>query len=319
MHIGQKVRLIHTQEEGRVIKILAGNQLEVELEDGLSFPVLMNELTAIDPLEQKYFEGRKTDHLTAQEPEIKQEIIKSKSTFEGIYAFIKKDHNQVNIYNFSPNSVHIVVHKSENKQEASLDYLAITAGAHSTLPKTTFNPNTELILDMIFFGEQLHQPAPPLRQVISHQSKHLRNIVEFEPAGTKGYLIPLTTTAKTIQPTLDSNQIKEEMFSPAQATTSLNTKPAPAPIVDLHIENLSSNNEQLDAAEMLDIQVRAFEQKLDEAIAAGMDEITFIHGVGNGTLKYEIQKRASQLDNIQYFKDTQKEKFGYGATLIKIK
>jgi dsDNA-specific endonuclease/ATPase MutS2 len=50
-----------------------------------------------------------------------------------------------------------------------------------------------------------------------------------------------------------------------------------------------------------------------------MDEIIFIHGVGNGTLRNELHKRLSGHKNVKYYEDAQKEKFGYGATKVKIK
>jgi dsDNA-specific endonuclease/ATPase MutS2 len=50
-----------------------------------------------------------------------------------------------------------------------------------------------------------------------------------------------------------------------------------------------------------------------------MDEIIFIHGVGNGVLRNAIHKRLSGNKNVQYFEDAQKEKFGYGATKVRIK
>ena len=49
-----------------------------------------------------------------------------------------------------------------------------------------------------------------------------------------------------------------------------------------------------------------------------MDQISFIHGIGNGVLKNDIHKYLSQLENIKYFQYTQKSMFGYGATLVRI-
>lgn len=71
-------------------------------------------------------------------------------------------------------------------------------------------------------------------------------------------------------------------------------------------------------SEILRIQLEAFEKNLDQAIASGMDQITFIHGIGNGVLRKEIHKRLSQIQNIKYFQDTQKDNWGYGATLVRI-
>ena len=72
-------------------------------------------------------------------------------------------------------------------------------------------------------------------------------------------------------------------------------------------------------AEKIQLQLNTFEQQLNYAIASGMDEITFIHGVGNGVLRKEIHKILSQNNNLKFFQDTQKSNFGYGATLVKIK
>jgi len=47
--------------------------------------------------------------------------------------------------------------------------------------------------------------------------------------------------------------------------------------------------------------------------------VIFIHGVGNGTLRHMVHKKLSQYTNIKFYKDSMREKFGYGATLVKIK
>ena len=87
--------------------------------------------------------------------------------------------------------------------------------------------------------------------------------------------------------------------------------------VDLHIECLVPEGENVEVGDMLSIQIREFETRLDQAIASNVEEITFIHGIGNGILKGEIQKRLSKHPHIKYFKDARKERFGYGATTVK--
>jgi dsDNA-specific endonuclease/ATPase MutS2 len=70
---------------------------------------------------------------------------------------------------------------------------------------------------------------------------------------------------------------------------------------------------------MLEIQLAEFEKRLDAAILASADEVTFIHGVGNGTLRHEIQKRLGKHPHVQFFQDAKKERFGYGATSATLK
>jgi dsDNA-specific endonuclease/ATPase MutS2 len=50
-----------------------------------------------------------------------------------------------------------------------------------------------------------------------------------------------------------------------------------------------------------------------------MHEIIFIHGAGNGTLRKEIHRQLSRNKDIKFFEEAQKEKFGYGATLVRLK
>ena len=57
-----------------------------------------------------------------------------------------------------------------------------------------------------------------------------------------------------------------------------------------------------------------FEKELDSAIMNNCSEITFIHGVGSGKLKYEISKILSKHPHVKYYQDADKQKFGYGAT-----
>jgi dsDNA-specific endonuclease/ATPase MutS2 len=86
----------------------------------------------------------------------------------------------------------------------------------------------------------------------------------------------------------------------------------------LHIEKLTSQPEQMSNSEKLNKQMEVFEKNLNQAIASGMDEITFIHGIGNGVLKKAIHKHLSGIKHIQFFKETHKSNFGYSATLVKI-
>jgi dsDNA-specific endonuclease/ATPase MutS2 len=89
--------------------------------------------------------------------------------------------------------------------------------------------------------------------------------------------------------------------------------------IDLHIEILTSDYDLMRKEEILAYQLDVFEKKLENALAAGMSEIIFIHGIGNGVLKSEIHKRASKHPNIAFYEEAQKSKFGYGATFIKFK
>ncbi len=88
--------------------------------------------------------------------------------------------------------------------------------------------------------------------------------------------------------------------------------------VDLHIEALHEHPEQLSDSEKHDIQLRFFRTCLNHALLNGFKRVVFIHGVGRGVLKSDIQRELDQYDNIQYI-DAPAAVYGAGATEVYLK
>ncbi|WP_201984761.1 Smr/MutS family protein [Hymenobacter rubidus] len=106
------------------------------------------------------------------------------------------------------------------------------------------------------------------------------------------------------------------------AATPAPTGPVVAPPheVDLHLEALRPDSkEELSNTAILRLQLDAFEDALSRALATNMHEIVFIHGMGNGVLRKEIHRQLSRNKDIKFFEDARKEKFGFGATLVRLK
>jgi hypothetical protein len=89
--------------------------------------------------------------------------------------------------------------------------------------------------------------------------------------------------------------------------------------IDLHIEELTDNYQTLEAAEILDIQMSKFHISLEGAIRNGTRRIIFIHGVGNGKLKYEIRKALDTQYKKYKYQDASFKEYGYGATMVILK
>ena len=95
---------------------------------------------------------------------------------------------------------------------------------------------------------------------------------------------------------------------------------APSHEFDLHLEALRPDGrEELSNTAILRLQLDAFEDALSRALATNMHEIVFIHGMGNGVLRKEIHRQLSRNKDIKFFEDARKEKFGFGATLVRLK
>ncbi len=87
--------------------------------------------------------------------------------------------------------------------------------------------------------------------------------------------------------------------------------------VDLHINQLVKNPKNMGNYEILNLQMDTAKRQLDFAIAKRIQKVVFIHGVGAGVLKEELQYLFRKYDNIKYY-DADYQKYGLGATEIYI-
>jgi dsDNA-specific endonuclease/ATPase MutS2 len=88
--------------------------------------------------------------------------------------------------------------------------------------------------------------------------------------------------------------------------------------VDLHIEKLVPNKRGLSNFEILNIQMETAKRQLNFAMQNRMPKVVFIHGVGEGVLKAELDFLLGRYDNIT-FQDANYQKYGLGATEVYFK
>jgi hypothetical protein len=87
--------------------------------------------------------------------------------------------------------------------------------------------------------------------------------------------------------------------------------------VDLHIEELLDDTGGLDNAQILEIQKARFIAALESGFASKTRKMVFIHGVGNGRLKYEIRRLLDrQYAGLVRYHDASFQEYGFGATLV---
>ena len=88
--------------------------------------------------------------------------------------------------------------------------------------------------------------------------------------------------------------------------------------VDLHIEKLVPSKRGMSNYDILTLQMEIAKRQLDFAIKNRMPKVVFIHGVGEGVLKAELDFMLGRYDNIS-FQDANYQKYGLGATEVYIK
>ena len=92
----------------------------------------------------------------------------------------------------------------------------------------------------------------------------------------------------------------------------------PAPEFDLHIEKLVPNKRGMSNYDILTLQAETAKRHIEFAIKNRIPKIVFIHGVGEGVLKSELDFLLGRYDNIA-FQDANYQKYGQGATEVFIK
>ncbi len=85
--------------------------------------------------------------------------------------------------------------------------------------------------------------------------------------------------------------------------------------MDLHIHQLVENTRGMSNYDMLQIQMVEAEKALKKARKAKAIKLIYIHGVGEGKLRYELHNWLTGIENISFY-DASFLKYGAGATEV---
>jgi len=91
---------------------------------------------------------------------------------------------------------------------------------------------------------------------------------------------------------------------------------SPRSVVDLHIEKLTDEWNHLSNHEILSLQLKIFEKYYDLALAHLQPSLVVIHGVGTGRLREEIHEQLKHRKEVKTFVNQYHPAYGYGATEI---
>jgi len=87
--------------------------------------------------------------------------------------------------------------------------------------------------------------------------------------------------------------------------------------VDLHIHQLTDSTKGMTNFDMLNLQLDTARRQLEFAIKKRIPKMVFIHGVGEGVLRQELETLLSRYNNVQFY-DADYKTYGLGATEVKI-
>lgn len=313
MNIGDRVRLVHGREEGIITKFLPGDLVEVEIEAGFRIPVQRREVSLISPEEKNRFRAVPTSE-TPKAPS-SSEVFAN----QGLYlAFVPVNDRELSMYIIN-NTDWDVPFSLINGSEPHFKSLGSGLLKARSSQKTgdwqvkDFENWGVFTVQALFSRLAFRNVRPPLEKKIRFRANSFFKTKQRIPVLDQvGHLFQVDDEA--IQPEKIKESLTERKVEEPKPIIE-----KPETTVDLHIEKLTRHFLAMDTSEMLELQLKTFNTALENAIAHGLDEIIFIHGVGNGTLRTEIHRKLGRHPHVAFFADAQKEKFGYGATRVKIK
>ncbi len=310
--VGDKVRVISGNEEGYVVSINK-NIVEIEIEDGFTIPVIDKDIVVVSGAEQDHFGS--SDSTISSEPT----PVTLSTTTGHIYAGFTKHTSssgyRLLIVNHTSSRIFFCAYWKSQEKWVLLDAKTVASLSYHAIAKTLFDQD-ELSLQLIQLTEsQTGLPSPQVSRIRVKPNWFTKDLPTIPLVREEGHYFNLL---ESIQSEIDTQKLKEAMLDKQSADTTISKVEAPN-VLDLHIEELLEDPSTIRKNDILSYQLKVFDAQFDNAIRAGRHDITVVHGVGNGTLRYNIQKRLSGHPHVAYFKDAQKEKFGYGAIYIKIK
>ncbi len=324
MQVGDNVRLLHGTEEGKIVRFIDDKFLEMEMSDGFIIPVLIREVVPVDKQEYDRFGSGKTKEPLPESISKSGKTVENADDEEAIFiGLTEESEGQYRLFmvNSSQHQVLYSISYNENNQIKGISAGHLIPGKvqlagefkTSEIKRMQKIRVRTLLHSKIFTG--LDNPFYTIIDLLNPSKKeYSNNLPVLNKPGRRFDILDRSGG-------IDPEKLKESMMEPHKAPEpkeqlrSINKEK----VVDLHIEKLTERPELLDSQEKLSLQLEKFEKEMDRALQDNIKTIKFIHGVGNGTLRQLIHKKLSQFEHLEYYKDADKERFGYGATIIELK
>lgn len=284
--IGDRVKFISDTYVGEVVKI-KGILAEVEVEDGFVVPTMLSDLVVVN----------KEDELYAM--------------------------RRIGVSDERPGT-----NKGSKQKDKKKEAAPKREAAYSRYGKVSIVDDAEDDEDIINISE--------LRAIYAKSVANInaKEIAEFEKEHLKEKIKDVEPEVEVLD-VKSQIEVKEKMSSVSldsldkalnvkinsdNQTPNKPKKEAPKSdieVVDLHAEQILDSTANMTSGEILMAQLSRFNIALSLAVNSGKHgKIVFIHGVGSGKLKYELQKELSRKYPQLNSQDASFREYGYGALMI---
>lgn len=332
--IGDKIIVLHTDEEGTVIDIMNDKMVMIEVK-GVKFPAYMDQ---IDFPYFKMFTQKKVvekkkiyvDNIKKEKPALKKQ--EGNGVWISFIPVFDKDVFDDDMV--EKLKIYLI---NYNDEEYSFDYNLFFSGESHFELKNTIRPHSDFYLHDVDFEDLSDNPKFDI--VFSLATENKKKVPYFETSlKVKGkqffkkieelqikneasfaYELFFTYPDKSVDEKVDLSRLGNAGFRVYDAAKVKDNLPAARSVVDLHIEKLTSNWQRLSNYEILEMQLHEFEKYYELSVLHQQPQLIIIHGVGEGKLRDEIHERLKLKKEVKTFVNQFHPLYGFGATEIYFK
>lgn len=331
--IGDKVLIIHSNEEGEIINIINNEMVTIEVA-GVQFPIYIDQIDY--PYFKRFTEKKKATEQKSKlyidqiptEKQLTKNIEPNGISLKCIPIF---DVNDVEGGIIKEIKLYLI---NQTLQKLEFIYQLNFLGKLSFELKNEVLANSNFYLHNIAFENWSDNPAFyfkfSLTQSLPNKANDFETTIKIKPKqlfskienmkakNEPAMVFPLfddipNKKEKDIIDVSISTHNQYKIISVAEAVKHIEQARS---IIDLHIEKLTDQWQQLNNFEILQLQLQTFEKYYDLAIAHYQPSLIVIHGIGTGRLRNEIHNILKHKIEVNSFTNQYDPRFGYGATEI---
>jgi hypothetical protein len=330
--IGDKIIVLHSDEEGKVIDIINDKMVMIEVR-GVKFPAYMDQ---IDFPYFKMFTQKKppvekkkiyVDHIKQEKNNVKRKV--KDGVFISFIPVFDKD-----VFEDEVVEKLKVILVNQNEEPYHFSYNLFFGGENNFQLKGTVGGISDFYLHDVSFEDMNDAPkfefefslvnedkkkAPYVEASLKLKAKQLFKKIEEiqgknEPSFSYELFVHYPQKAET--ETVDLSRLGNAGYRIYDAAKVRSNLPPARSVIDLHIEKLTDSWQELSNFEILNLQLDTFEKYYELSVAHRQPTLVVIHGIGEGKLRDEIHEKLRLKKEVKSFVNQFHPLYGYGATEI---
>ncbi len=327
--IGDKVILLHSEEEGEIIDFINDKMLMVEV-NGVQFPVYADQVDF--PYFKRFTENKvfpdKKHRILLEE--IRQEKNKPRQGVPNGVSLLFFPIFDKDVFDDEVVDHFKLYLTNQTGDDLTFTYHLRFMGEKDFDLRNAIGPWNEFYLHDVsldqlndsprfefdfMLKEKDHTKASHFEAVLKLKPKHLfqrisetlqKNEAHFS------YLLYNNYPSKNVDDFAEFEGLKVIPTSKQIKGESITART----VVDLHVEKLTDQWQGMDSLSILDLQLKVFDKYYELALVHQLPQFIVVHGVGKGVLRDEIHELLRHRKEVRYFVNQYHPSFGYGATEI---